>query len=422
MEASIENEIPDDLSEGIEIQFWHPWSGEAAGAVDGLVANFNETNPWGIMVFTSSKANTDFLVESVVGIKEREELPALIAAPGAFLRAWYEENGGQIDLEAYIKHPQWGLTEEEILSFPLIFWNQDVDVEGRFGVPAERSINVIFYNQTWAQELGFATPPITPDDFLNQACAAARGNAFDDNFENNGTGGWIFNTEPMTVLSWLRVFGGGELPKEEGQNYLFLNDNNEDAFEFLHTIYHIDCAWIGRKSTPYSYFAKRQALFFSGDSRDILIQEQMDEIEGNQDEWTMLPYPSISEKPTILVESLSYGVFPSDAEHQLAAWLFIRWMLSSQNQAVLIRTTGTLPITITALDELVDFRKGHSSWDEALQFIPLAQPEPVLFSWQVVGHILQDASWQLKQFNVYLEGIPDILAQIESTAREVLSE
>ncbi|PIZ25991.1 MAG: ABC transporter substrate-binding protein, partial [Chloroflexi bacterium CG_4_10_14_0_8_um_filter_57_5] len=38
----------------------------------------------------------------------------------------------------------------------------------RLGAPAQRSARFLFYNQTWARELGFSAPPATADEFRQQ--------------------------------------------------------------------------------------------------------------------------------------------------------------------------------------------------------------------------------------------------------------
>ncbi len=52
-----------------------------------------------------------------------------------------------------------------------------------------QSAQVMFYNNTWASELGFDAAPQTADEFKEQACAAAAANDADDTPDNDGTGG-----------------------------------------------------------------------------------------------------------------------------------------------------------------------------------------------------------------------------------------
>jgi ABC-type glycerol-3-phosphate transport system substrate-binding protein len=180
-------EIPDieKFSEIITIKFWHPWSGDASRAIELLIKEFNSTNTWGIQVNEFSYGNEDYLISKAQNAMQNQEKPEVIAAPISFLRNLFSNGNGLINLLDYANHAKFGLTDEEKISYPLTFWQQDTIDGSRFGMPAQRDAHVLFYNQSWARELGFETPPSTPDEFLNQSCAAARANSFDGNPDNN---------------------------------------------------------------------------------------------------------------------------------------------------------------------------------------------------------------------------------------------
>ncbi len=420
IEVEIPLVIPEDGNDlkNVTVVFWYAWSGETTLEVEQMAKEFNRTNEWGIEVIPQAKGADDYLESEILEVIQDNQAPELVAAPIDFLAALHSDKKQLVDLNAYVLHKSWGLTEREILTYPLSFWQQDVSADFRFGMPSQRNVHLLFYNQTWARELGFYQAPATPDEFMNQACAAARANAFDDDPDNNGTGGWLYNYEPITVLSWLKAFKGGDLPKQEGENYFLETKNNEDAFNFLYKIFRIGCAWVGRDMTPHNYFTQRRALFYSGSLMDLTIQENI----ANQDDWTLIAYPGVDESPVVLTDGYSYGIFKSTPEKQLAAWLFIQWMQKPGHQARLIRLTNTYPLTNTALDELVDFHRTHPTWESALQVLPMAQPAPTLGSWAVAGNVLQDAAWQLTQLPVTPSDIPSILAQADKLITEVLHE
>jgi multiple sugar transport system substrate-binding protein len=416
-----EIEIPDIEKFGnrITIEFWHPWSGEAANEIDLLIKEFNSSNSWEIQVNGSSYGNEDYLSGKVIDALQNHQNPEVIAAPISFLRNLFVNGNELVNLSAYVNHPKWGVTEEEKLLYPLTFWQQDTIDSARFGMPAQRDAHMLFYNQSWAKELGFETPPSTPDDFLNQSCAAARTNSFDDDPDNNGTGGWIYNLDPVTVLSWMRAFNGGELPKNEGDQYSFSNQPNIEAFTFLQQIIKLGCAWIGKDSDPYRYFASRKALFYSGTLQDLFIQEKN---MNNKDQWIIISYPSIKGDDVVLTDGLSYGVLRTTSEKDLAAWLFIRWMQKPENQIKLINGTSTYYLTSSILGKMDNFRQKHPAWDTALQYLPLTKPAPMLSSWKTVGRVLQDAALQLTQSNVKSGDIPVILDEIDQLIKEIFQK
>jgi len=79
-----------------------------------------------------------------------------------------------------------------------------------------------------------------------------------------------------------------------------------------------------------------------------------------------------------------------------------------------------LPINLEALDYLEEFREKYPMWNEILSFLPQAKPVPKLSSWEVAGKVLGDSAWQLMQYTVNIEEIPNILITAESVTREIL--
>jgi len=402
----------------IRIIFWHPWTGTLEDRVHALVQEFNKVNEWGIVVEDTAIGDESYLIRKIQSSIDEQKMPDLVSLPIHSLSSLHTQNSILVNLDPYIENASLGLTDEEILTYPVTFWQQDILDGFRFGVPAERDVRVLFYNRSWAQELGFEQPPTDPNEFINQACAAARENSFDEDDSNDGTGGWIYDTDPMTVLSWLKAFKGGDLPTSGGRSYDFETIQNEEALAFLNRIYRISCAWIGREPQPYLYFANRQALFYAGWLSEYTEQEKI----SNKDEWEIIPFMSIDGEPVLITDGFSFGAMKSDPTHQLAAWLFIRWMLQPENQASLIETTGTLPLTNTALTFLEDFRKDHPTWDSILIDIPLIRPMNALDSWDVAGRVLQDAAWQVTLATVKQGDMSFILEQADKLLREVLSD
>jgi ABC-type glycerol-3-phosphate transport system substrate-binding protein len=127
-----------------------------------------------------------------------------------------------VDLESYVVDPVYGLGSGEVSDFPAVFWNQDVVAGTRLGVPAQRSARLVIYNEAWARELGFEEAPLTEAQFREQACAAHAALLRDEDPANDGQGGWIVETHPMTMLPdglvWWRRSDGryGFEPKSRG--------------------------------------------------------------------------------------------------------------------------------------------------------------------------------------------------------------
>ncbi|MBE0696095.1 MAG: hypothetical protein IH586_04150, partial [Anaerolineaceae bacterium] len=225
---------PDELK-GIEIDFWHPWTGQTASASADLVNEFNRSNEWGIKVKIASYYSAGALIEAVTdgSVQQPVSLPDVIAAPEDQLTIWSSENDSLLPLDDYIAQTGIGLSDQEVSDFYPAIWQQNQWENHQIGIPALRSANVLFYNQTWAKELGFQDPPKTPAEFKEQACAAAVSNNTAKILEKYGTGGWLVDTDGLTILSWFDAFGAQPLPANGSLAYTFDSKEGQAAFTFL---------------------------------------------------------------------------------------------------------------------------------------------------------------------------------------------
>jgi hypothetical protein len=97
-------------------------------------------------------------------------------------------------------------------------------------------------------------------------------------------------------------------------------------------------------------------------------------------------------------------------------------MQNPASQAKLIGATSTYYLTSSTLDDLKKFRQNHPAWDAALQYLPLSKSAPILSTWNIVGKVLQDASWQLAQSNIKTGDVPDILNQVNTLIKEIVQK
>jgi multiple sugar transport system substrate-binding protein len=399
--------------QGLTLQVWHAFTGPSAQAFSDLVADFNASNEWGITVYTSSQEDYSGLYTAVNSALAGER-PDIVAALPEQALAW-DAMGAVVDLVPYVSDPLWGLKDGDLVDFPPAFWEQDEVGGRRLGVPAQRSTRLLFYNKTWARELGFSIPPTTSAEMQKQACAANNSFLLDGRPANDGYGGWIVDTDWMTVHPWMQAFGGGV---ETKGYYLFQTDANQSALAFMKGLYDQHCAWIADEADPYDAFARRYALFISGDLSELQsVADTMTRL-GSVDDWTVLPYPGTSDG-ALSAYGPSYTVLMSRPEKQLAAWIFARWMLSAESQGKWAKETGFFPMRITALAGIADYCAAHPQWFTAIGLIAKMKPAPHLASWRLVKSVLSDGTEHLFRLNLPLEQIPDVLAEMQSLADEV---
>jgi len=413
-------DVPAEDLRGTLVRFWHPWIGAAAKTISTQVEQFNLNNPYGILVVPIQFPGYDALDRAV---DSHPSEPPQIAVGFQHQALAWDQASPLVDLQPYLSDPEWGFSPADQADLYSAFWDPEVVDGRRLGVPAFRSASLLLYNQTWARELGFQAPPTTPDQFRQQACAAAQHMENSGDRSTAGMGGYMISTDYPVLLSWIYAFGGDPLKTPEpgsGQSvYQFDTPEVAKALTFLRELYDQGCAWESRSSAPDSPFAGRLGLFASAsvfDLPDIAAAFKRNE---NLDEWVVIPYPSPSGRHALDAYGPSYYVTPSTPAQQLASWLFLRWLMTPDNHARMIEAAGALPVRAAALDELAGYEKARPQWRQAVDLIGYARSEPAYASWRQVRFALGDAATQLFRSYFTLEQIPAMLAYLDSFSAEL---
>ena len=398
---------------GIVIMAWHPWFGVEASLFETQVADFNATNEWGIQVLTVGQSNYAELFNNVTASLAAPDKPDLVIGLPEHALFW-DERTGVVNLAPYVSDSVWGLRADEIADFPSVFWEQDAMGDKRLGMPAQRTTRLIFYNQSWARQLGFSTPPATPEEFREQACKANESFRLNEDPQDDAFGGWLVDTDPMTAMSWMLAFGGGPL---EGEGYRFLRPENIDAFRFAKMLAEDGCAFSLTETSALDAFADRRALFVTGGLEDIAAQSRAFLTLSSSDEWTLIPFPGKTE--TMAVYGSSFIVMPSDDASQLATWLFVRWILSTENQARWVSTTGMFPLRTSTLNLVADYAAAHPQWVEAVKLLPHGQGTPRFSSWRLIRLVMGDGFDFMFRVDMPVGQVAAILADMDKAVQDL---
>jgi ABC-type glycerol-3-phosphate transport system substrate-binding protein len=406
---------------GVQVNIWHPWFGAEASLFQSQVTQFNTENEWGIIVSGQSQANyTELFLQTDSAMEDASKdasYPQIVIGFPEYALEWQEH---VVDLKPYVTDPLYGLSAADVSDFPAVIWNQD-EVDGkRFGVPAQRTARFLLYNQSWARELGFDSPPTTSSEFEQQSCAAHKALGADEDSTNDPLGGWLIDTHAMTPLSWMIAFGGG-VQEEDG--YRFLKPGNIAAFRFVKTLQQKNCAWVASLDLPVSErFATRQALFATASLEDLPTQARAFSAASNGDEWTVLKFPG-NERDALVIYGSSFIMFESDDVTQLASWLFLRWILSAENQARWVQSTGLFPLRNSTMQLLGEYPASHPQWAEAVELLSEGETTPQLSSWRLVRVMLADGFRDMfdtiRHPDLTDGQVPLILKQMDDTAEDL---
>jgi ABC-type glycerol-3-phosphate transport system substrate-binding protein len=219
----------------------------------------------------------------------------------------------------------------------------------------------------------------------------------------------------MTAMSWMLAFGGGPL---EGEGYRFLKPENIEAFRFVKTLSEEGCAFQLTETTPVDAFATRRALFVTGGLEDLSTQSRAFLTLSSSDEWALIPFPGDG-RESMAVYGSSFVMLKSDDPQQLATWLFIRWLLSTENQARWVQTTGMFPLRTSTLDLVADYATTHPQWVSAVKLLPNSQGTPPLSSWRLIRLVLGDGFDFMFRINMPVGQVATILADMDKAVQDL---
>ena len=390
---------------GQTVVWWHNHSQHREEWLAEKQAEFNAANECGITIVPENQGGYNDIRDKMNAGIATGELPGLVVGYQND-QAFYALANGLADMNAYIDDPTWGLTAEERADFYEAFLEQGVHVafDGqRLGFPPNRSMEMIFYNNTWGEELGFDAPPTTPDEFREIACAAAEANA-------DGTGGFILRDDASAVAAWTFAFGGNVLT-EDGTGYVYDGQATIDAMTFLKGVYDDGCAYFFTEGYPNPELAARRAIFTMGSSSGIPFYQSDMEAIGSTDVWSAIAVPHTTADPVQNIYGGDIMIPATTPENQLAAWIFLKWFTSPEIQAQWVKTSGYFPTRASAADLLTYYVDVNPKWGQALALLPYGTYEPQLISYQSVRDAAQQA------FNEMMQGA-DIKAILEALTKE----
>ncbi len=406
-----------DLEEK-QITFWHSFTGETRSVIRAQVNDFNQTNEWGIFVEIQDFTGFDLMREALADTENISGYPDVITAPPEFLNGQSASSPAVIALDHYADSLLFGIPDKK--DYYDAVWMGDVDGGKRYGLPAYRSAQVMFYNQALARELGFGSFPATINEWKNQSCSAALSNSSDSDKTNDGTGGWIVDLTSATWLNWISVFG--EDSAAVGPDFLFSTAQNESAFQFIRALFDDGCAWFPREQKPQEYLRDGYTLFYSDRLERVLIQEHHSGEGFSSADWDVYPFPGLNGAGVLILHGYSYGIFESDPAGQLASWLFIRWLQDPLKLAEVVKVSASLPLKKSAASLLSGYGQQHPQWLSIVGYLEEAHPAPASADWQINQLVLQDAAWQSLQANVTSADIPNLLRQADDTVADIQTQ
>jgi multiple sugar transport system substrate-binding protein len=401
---------------GQSISFWHQHSGEREEALKQIVTDFNSSNEWGITVTAEYQGNYSDIFQKMLPLLGTADAPNLVVAYQN-QAASYKLADGVLDLNPLVNSSKWGYTQEDLADFFQAFIDSDVFPtfnNERLGFPPNRSMEVLYYNADWLQELGYDAPPATPEAFKEMACKAAQ-QPF-SKATSEGSLGYELSIDASRFASWTFAFGGDIF---DGSQYTLNSNAAVEAMTFVQSLFIDGCASIVTEDFgDQTNFGAGRTLFTVGSSSGLPFYGSAVS-EGANFQWRVAPIPHTTPDPVQNIYGASVSI-PSGhtPEANLATWLFIKYYTSPEVQATWASASQYFPVRESVAEGLSDYFATNPSYKTAFDLLLYGKAEPSTPGYEFVRDLIQE------KMTVIADGedVASTLASMNEEANKILSD
>lgn len=425
--AEVEEEVGEATSEevnwdevdpsGQTVVFWHQHAQEREEALNQIVQEFNETNEYGITVQAEYQGGYGDIFNKMLNVLNTPDAPNLVVAYQN-QAATYQLADALVDMTPLVNSETWGLSQEEQQDFFPGFWESDIFPtfdDARLGFPPNRSMEVLYYNQSWLEELGYDGPPTTPEEFREMACAATQ-TPF-SGAATEGSSGYQLSVDASRFASWTFAFGG-DMFDYEANEYDLDSDAAVAAMEFLQDLFAEGCAaMVAEQYGDQTDFGNGTLLFAVGSSSGLPFYRSAIE-EGAGFEWSVAPLPHTTAEPVMNVYGASVSIPKGTPEEVLATWIFLKYYTSPEVQAEWARASQYFPVRQSVAESLGDLFAQDPAYQTAFDLLQYAKTEPPVPGYDFVRDIIE------QDMAAIVDGADaaETLAAANEEANEILAE
>ena len=154
-----------------------------------------------------------------------------------------------IDQSILANSKKWGVTQDDINDWGAnwsVGFSPYFDGNPKLLHEVGKSIEVVYYNKDWLNELGLSEPK-TPAEFAEAACAATNSTFSNRHSEAGDTAslGYEIDTDASNFAAWVFAHGGDVFDYSAGQ-YILNSNEAVAAMEFIQGMSDKGCAQVSR--------------------------------------------------------------------------------------------------------------------------------------------------------------------------------
>jgi ABC-type glycerol-3-phosphate transport system substrate-binding protein len=371
-----------------EVHVWHSFTGPKEALLRELATQFEAANPYQVRLRLEyhSLLHQELLTSLSAGTPP----DIVFARPDQI--AEYEQADAVAPLVSYLTSATYGVNvaqQADLWPFVLQSGSRDAGAMDAHGVCFDSQAVVMFYHVGWLKRLKFSAPPASWDD-MSKACKAARD-------RKAGTWGYDFVADGSTLVTWIEGLGGTPVSPKNRKPLL-------DSGEAIAAVSWLEQATrdgyvrcLAEVGADRDDFAAEKVLFTFGSTADLAVYAKAimsTKSKKPRFDWDVAPLPHATGSPVVVVQGSVASVLRTTPRQQLAAWLFIRWLLQPENDLRWALATGAMPMnkSVQDLPEMQAYFKQNPQYKAACQLLKYAQTEPAVPKWSEMRNLLATAA------------------------------
>ncbi len=318
-----------ELSEPVEIEFWHAMTGQSEEVLNGLVDGYNSSQDL-VTVTAVNQGSYGDLDTKIQSAGSAGSLPTLAQGyPNSIYE--YIQNGWVTDLNPYLDVNAFDI---DIDNFIPAYVEEVTGTDGEtWAIPFNKSTEVLFYNQDMLDEAGVEVPT-TIEEALEVSKTI---------YEKTGKPGLGFDS--LNNLYATLLYNSGTTSWQTDGEFAF--NNPEIVSEITALQEAVDSGYIrtaGEDVYMSGPFANEDVAMYIGSSAGA--QYVKSGVDGKFN-WSVSGYPADS----VIQQGTSIAVFnTASAEQQAAAIDFLEYLTNDESMNTWTQATGYLPATTSSLE------------------------------------------------------------------------
>jgi multiple sugar transport system substrate-binding protein/sn-glycerol 3-phosphate transport system substrate-binding protein len=360
----------------IEVTYWHSRPQQDQDLLQGMLDEFNKSNQFGITAHAENAGASYSDVYNKVNTAIQAGQPPELSVAYQNQAAFYRAQGAVIDLNPFIKSVKYGLSQDDLKDYVQAFLASDANPQfsgERLGFPAQRSMDVLYYNADWLKQLGSDGAPKDWKTWEEQACKASDGQS---------KYGWAVQHDASTFAAI--VFGhGGQILADDGKSYVFNSPAGVESLAMMQRVFKNKCAVevpISERNGEQNRFGAGSALFTLGSSSGLPFYQQAIS-SGGKFQWS-IDMPPTAGQPVINLYGASISIYKTTPEKELASWLVLKFLGDKAQTTKWASATGYLPVRQSAKQDVIAAYKNDPKWGpvadsyaKLFDFMPYAKVE-----------------------------------------------